>query len=295
MLGYLRTGFDVGDVNMDIQTPLEQLLVNFLDYLPKIISGVVVFIISLYLSAWIARIVKRSAERRGADPEIIILLTRGTRWTLIVLGTIVALEQVDFDVTGLIAGLGIAGVTIGFALQDVAKNFVAGVLLLIQQPFAIGDVIKILDYVGTVQEITLRTTDILSQDGRMVIVPNSEVFVNPLMNYSRTPRRRIEISAGVSYDSDLNLVTKVALQALHDLDEVLPEPAPEVTFREFSGSTIDFVAYYWIATEGIGLKEANLRHAKDAGMKALKKAFEKEGIEMPFPTMEIRMEKPVNP
>ncbi|MGD2163048.1 MAG: mechanosensitive ion channel family protein, partial [Anaerolineales bacterium] len=189
---------------MDVQQSLEQLLVQFLDFLPKVIAGVIVFIVALYISAWIARVVKRAAERRNADPEIVILLTRGTRWTLIVLGIIVSLEQVEFDVTGLIAGLGIAGVTIGFALQDVAKNFVAGVLLLIQQPFEIGDVIKILDYVGTVQAITLRTTDILAQDGRMVIVPNSEVFINPLMNYSRTPRRRIEISAGVSYDSDLN-------------------------------------------------------------------------------------------
>jgi small-conductance mechanosensitive channel len=277
---------------MDIQDSLEQLLINFLAFLPKVIAGVVVFIVSLYISAWIARIVKRSAERRNADPEIVILLTRGVRWTLIVLGTIVSLEQVDFDVTGLIAGLGIAGVTIGFALQDVAKNFVAGVLLLIQQPFEIGDVIKILDYVGTVQAITLRTTDILSQDGRMVIVPNSEVFINPLMNYSRTPRRRVEISAGVSYDSDLNHVTQTVLHVLGELDEVLAEPAPEVTFREFSGSTIDFVAYYWIATEGTGLKEANLRQAKDAGMKALKSTFEAEGIDMPFPTMEIRMGNP---
>ena len=274
---------------MDIQSSLENLTVDFLAFLPKVISGVVVFIVTLYISAWIARIIKRSSERRGADPEIVILLTRGTRWTLIILGIIVALEQVDFDVTGLIAGLGIAGVTIGFALQDVAKNFVAGVLLLIQQPFEIGDVVKILDYVGTVQEITLRTTDILSQDGRMVIVPNSEVFVNPLMNYSRTPRRRIEISAGVSYDSDLQKVSETALRVLSGLDEVLADPAPEVTFREFGGSTIDFVAYYWIATEGAGLKEANLRQAKDAGMKALKMAFEAEGIEMPFPTMEIRM------
>ncbi len=254
----------------------------------------VVFIVALYISAWIARVVRRSAESRDADAEIVILLTRGTRWTLIILGLIVALEQVDFDVTGLIAGLGIAGVTIGFALQDVAKNFVAGVLLLIQQPFEIGDVVKILDYVGTVQGITLRTTDILAQDGRMVIVPNSEVFVNPLMNYSRTPRRRIEISAGVSYDSDLNHVAETAMRVLGELEEVLEVPAPEVTFREFSGSTVDFVAYYWIATEGAGLKEANVRQAKDAGMKGIKKAFEDEGIEMPFPTMEIRMDQHEN-
>jgi small-conductance mechanosensitive channel len=277
---------------MDVQKTLEQLLVEFLDFLPRVIAGVVVFIITLYISAWIARIVKRSAQRRNADPEIVILLTRGTRWTLIILGIIVSLEQVNFDVTGLIAGLGIAGVTIGFALQDVAKNFIAGVLLLIQQPFEIGDVVKILDYVGTVQGITLRTTDILAQDGRMVIVPNSEVFVNPLMNYSRTPRRRIEITAGVSYDSDLQAVTETALRVLGDLDEVLAEPAPEVTFREFGGSTVEFVAYYWIATEGAGLKESNVRLARDAGMKALKTAFEEEGIEMPFPTMEIRMGHP---
>ncbi|MGD2162887.1 MAG: mechanosensitive ion channel, partial [Anaerolineales bacterium] len=110
-----------------------------------------------------------------------------------------------------------------------------------------------------------------------------------LMNYSRTPRRRIEISAGVSYDSDLNHVTETALRVLGELDEVLPEPSPEVSFREFGGSTIDFVAYYWIATEGRGLKESNVRLAKDAGMKAIKTAFEAEGIDMPFPTMEIRM------
>lgn len=276
-----------------IQQTLDQVLAEALVLLPKLLSALVVFIVSLLLSTWLARAVRQGAENRETKPELTLLLHRLTRWSVLILGTLLALEQVDFDVTSLIAGLGIVGVTIGFALQDVAKNFVAGVLLLLQQPFTIGDVIEVKGFVGTVLEISLRTTDMRILDGRIVTIPNGDIFINPILNYSRAPRRRIEIVGGVSYDSDLSHVAQVAYDTIQDVPLVLEDPEPEITFREFGGSAVEFVLYFWLDTSGPGLKETNVRQAKDAGIQAVKLAFEREGIEMPFPTTAIRMDTPV--
>ncbi len=272
-----------------VDQTLETITAEFMMLLPGLISGIVVFLVTLYLSAWIARAVAAAAERRQTDPELIVLLRRFTRWTVFIFGTLLALEQVNFDVTSLIAGLGIVGFTLGFALQDVAKNFVAGILLLLQQPFNIGDTIEVAGYTGSVLDIDLRTTEILATDGRNVAIPNGDVFVSPITNYSRTPRRRVQLRAGVAYDLDLAHVSEVALQALDAVPGILREPAPEVAFDAFGGSAVEFTAYYWIDTEGVSMRESDVRAAQDAGIKSIKAAFERESIEMPFPTMAILM------
>jgi small-conductance mechanosensitive channel len=164
----------------------------------------------------------------------------------------------------------------------VAKNFVAGILLLVQQPFDIGEVIETSEYAGTVLDISLRATEMRTFDGRYVFIPNADVFVNPLINYSRAPRRRINLQVGVATDADLEQVSRVALEAVRSLPAVLEDPPPQVVFSEFGASSMDFTLYYWIDTEQAGTYEAT-----DAGVKALYSAFAREGIECPYPTYRI--------
>ena len=220
-------------------------------------------------------------KRRDHDPELIVLLEMLTRWGILAFGIVIAAEQIaPGQFSSLIAGLGVAGITIGFALQDVAKNFIAGLLLLIQQPFEIGDTIEVVSYGGTVLEISLRSTTIRTWDGRHVIIPNSEVYLNPIINFSAAPRRRIEITVGVAPNSDLDQVTRVALKALvENVEGILQDPAPQIVFSNFGDFTIDFTAYYWIDTGEVGVLKAT-----NEGVVAIKRAFEQEKIDMPFPT-----------
>jgi small-conductance mechanosensitive channel len=123
-------------------------------------------------------------------------------------------------------------------------------------------------------------------DGRFVSIPNGDVFVNPLINYSKAPRRRVEITVGVGYESDLDQVTKLALDLVRDIPGVLEDPAPSVIFTGLGASAIEFSLYYWVDTE-----QGNLSKAKTMGIKRIVGSFEEAGIEMPFPTQTILLSK----
>ena len=256
---------------------------QFINFLPRLAIGIGVFLLAVGLSNWIARGVQRNMKRREADEEIALLLELLSKWGIRIMGFVVALEIIAPGKTGaLIAGLGVLGFTIGFALQDIAKNFIAGILLLLQQPFDIGDSIEVSDFGGEVLGITLRTTEMRTWDGRHVIIPNGDVYTSPIVNYSRATRRRLEITAGIASDSDLDRVTRVALEAIMPIPGVLEDPSPQVVFRNFADFSIGFSVYYWIDTKQLGFFAA-----RDAGIRRIKEAFAHEGIEMPYPTQVI--------
>jgi small-conductance mechanosensitive channel len=188
------------------------------------------------------------------------------------------MQMVGFNVTAFLAGLGVAGLTIGFALQDISKNFIAGILMLIQQPFEFGEFIEVGAYSGTVESIDLRTTQVRTTDGKLVLIPNGEVMVSAITNFSEADRRRVTISTGVAYDSDPDAVRQTAIDALKGIEGLLDEPAPAVLFENFGSTTMDLSLYYWIDTS-----KTSASSAKDSGLMAIRAAFTKAQIEMPLP------------
>lgn len=256
--------------------------------LPNIIAAVVIFVGMLFVAALAARFVQRASQRRGLRIESTLLLSRATRWVLIGVGIVWALDQVNFNVTGFVAALGILAFTIGFALQDISKNFVAGILLLWQQPFNIDDVISVAGYTGKVTDVSIRATELRTFDGLQVLVPNAEVYTSPITNFTKAAVRRLALRIGVSYTTDLDKATRVALEAVSALPDVLgDEQAPSVVFDNFGDSSIDFTLFYWIDTEAtpFGI-------AQDQGVKAVKTAFEREGIDIPLPVRTMVMAQP---
>ncbi|MBA3073369.1 MAG: mechanosensitive ion channel, partial [Anaerolineae bacterium] len=165
---------------MNLNQELQELLTKIIDFVPHLITALVVFAISLFVSNLTAKWVLRKSKTRVKNIETSKLLSTITRWTILVLGIVIALEQVNFNVTGFVAGLGVAGFTIGFALQDIAKNFVSGILLVIRQPFQVGDAVELSGFEGTVTDITLRDTVVQTWDGEVVILPNMSVYSNPI-------------------------------------------------------------------------------------------------------------------
>lgn len=267
-----------------VSETLQDLLAQFLTFLPDLLAALVIFVAGLYMAGLLTKIVRRMMERRKADPELTLFFVQVTRWTVIVLVLVVSLEQIGFDLTAFLAGLGILGFTIGFALQDVSKNFFAGLLLLLEQPFNIGDVIEVSDFIGEVADIQLRATELYTFDGQNVIIPNADVFTSPIKNYSLFDPRRIELKGGVSYESDLESVRQTALETIAKIAGFMPDPAPKLIFDNFGGSTVDFTLYYWV-----DLSQAGYQESIDAGIVGIKQAFEENQIEMPFPTQEIRL------
>ncbi|MDX1601422.1 MAG: mechanosensitive ion channel [Anaerolineales bacterium] len=266
---------------------VEELVAEFVLFLPDLITALVVFVLTLIVAGWVRRLVFNALQRREVERKVAQLLAKITRWTVIIFGIITALQQVDFNVTAFITGLGVMGLALGFALQAVTQNFVSGLLLLLQRPFEIGDLIEVEDFIGWVEEIDLRATRLKTLDGQDVLIPNSEVFTNPLTNHTHAPLQRVELGVGVAYDSDLEKAAEAAVNAIESIPYVLDEPAPpQVNFHTFGGSSINLTVYYWINN-----LEQRPRIAIDDGVRAIKRAFNASGIEIPFPIRTVHMKR----
>jgi len=273
--------------NVDfVSQSLQGMLTDFLAFLPELVSSIILFLLSLYFGGVLSGMLRRALEKREADPEVSLLVVKITRWSIVIIGTIAALNQIGFDLTAFLAGLGVVGFTVGFAIQDVSKNFVAGILLLLQQPFDIDDVIEVTGFSGTVLTVNLRATEMRTFDGRLVQIPNADVFTSPIVNFTRAKSRRAEITVGVAYGSDLEHVRRTAVEAVSPIEGVMADPAPNVIFQNFGGTTIDFTIYFWVDSA-----VSNPFAAQDAGMLAINSSFEREGIEMPYPTQTILLKR----
>ncbi len=268
----------------NVSQPLMQLYQNFLLFLPKLIAALVIFVAGLYLSGLAARSVERAAKARDVDHELVVLVSRLTRWGVLVLGLVIALGQVNFNLTGFMAGLGIVGFTVGLAVQDVSRNFVSGLLLLMQQPFSIGDTIEVSGYTGTVVDISTRATELKTFDGLRVSIPNTDVYTSTVKHFGHVKFRRLDVSVGVAYDSDLDLVTRTVVKALAGIKGVVEsgDQAPIVVYNSFGESSIDLTAYYWIDLDEVGFLDA-----QNGAFITTKLALEAAGIDMPYPTRTI--------
>jgi small conductance mechanosensitive channel len=274
-------------MNYDFTTPIQKFIEELVLFIPNLVVALIIFLLTLYAGGLAAKAVKSALAKREADPELSMLLSRLARWAIIILGTIWALARVNFNITGFVAGLGIIGFTIGFALKDVAENFVAGILLLLQQPFDIGEAIEVAGYSGTVTDIQIRATTMRTWDGLLVLIPNAKVYTNPITNFSKVDQRRIGLDIGVGYETDLPKAHETMIEVVTNLPGVLKDdPAPTVIFKEFADSSINASLYFWIDT-----KEAGYGTILDAAVKGLKVAFEKEGINIPFPIRTVYMQQ----
>jgi small-conductance mechanosensitive channel len=270
---------------MDWGAQLQELLHGFLLFLPRLITALVIFVASIIVGGLVKRALKRALTPRVQDQEILELLGRLARWGVIILGTLAALDQVNFDVTSFVAGLGIAGFTIGFALQDIAKNFVAGIILLIRQPFEIGDAVEISGLSGTVLEISTRDTVLKSFDGEAVIVPNGDVFTSPIINYSKLPLRRRTVMIGLGYGEDVDRAIQLFLDVIQGVDGVLSDPVPTVLVDSLGDSALTLAARFWVNQTSHGLLDV-----QSAVVQAIKEIAEEHEIDLPYPTQTLRLE-----
>jgi small conductance mechanosensitive channel len=258
-----------------------QILDQMITSIPNVLAALLILLLSLYFARLLSKLLKRALERRSTSFGVTNLLSQSVRWIIISFGVITALQRF-FDVTAFLTGLGILGFTIGFALQNIMQNFAAGVILLIQRPFRVGDIISTTNYTGTILAIDLRTTEMKTLDGRLVMLPNATILANPIENFTRADRRRVDLTMGMAYDADAEQVRKLVLEAVQSVAGFVSEPEPVVVFHTFGSSSIELTAYFWIDT-----KLTNPPAAKDAALTKVKTVFEEARVEIPHPVQAV--------
>jgi small conductance mechanosensitive channel len=256
---------------------------------PVIFLALLIFIVGLWLAGIAKSLVRRALQFRRNDPEFALLMGRIVQWTVAFFALLFATQQVGIDITALLAGLGILGFTLGFALQDISKNFVSGILMLLQKPFSLGDTIEVSGFIGTVLNITLRDTLLLSADGLRVRIPNGDILTKPIVNFSKLMRRRVQLSLGIGYDSDLETVRRLAMETIQAIPGALAEPLPEIVFEAFTEHSIRMRVAYWYDEN-----QTTYPKAQDAGVSGLKAALDKAGIRIPVPYRELRLHESLN-
>jgi small-conductance mechanosensitive channel len=196
-------------------------------------------------------------------------------------GMITALQRF-FDVTAFLAGLGILGFTVGFALQDVMKNFAAGIILLLQQPFHVGETIGVKGFDGTILAIDLRSTEMQATDGRIIILPNADVLANPIVNYSRGHTRRVDLGLSLPPDCEPEAVRRIVLDSIQNVAGFLNDPKPVIAFSNLTNSALELSANFWVDT-----RKNDPVHAKEDALLRVTSAFKEKGIEIPHPIQAV--------
>ncbi len=255
--------------------------------LPNMVVAAVALALGWWLGKLAQRVAVRASQRFSNNAQLNRLGALGVRLAVFGLALFIALEVLELEktVASLLAGLGVAGVALGFAFQDIAANSMSGLMMAIQRPFQIGDLIETSGHLGTVCHIDLRNTVLLRTDGIHVIVPNREVFGKPILNYTREAPRRVTVAVGVSYDADLDQVERVAHEALCDVPNRLDARPVEVLFTGFGGSSVDLELRFWTDNSVQG---GWLQSRSDA-IRRVKSAFDAHGIEIPFPIRTLDM------
>jgi small conductance mechanosensitive channel len=254
----------------------------FILALPNFLLAITTVVVFWLLARAVRNLVLRLLRRVSHSEQVTYLLAQVVYIAVLAAGTFMALGILGLQktVASLLAGAGIVGLALGFAFQDIAANLMAGVYLSVRRPFRRGHLIKAQDYFGVVQEVNLRWTELLTQQGQLVLIPNKQVFENPIMNYTIRGTRRVDLTLGVSYGDDLEKARQVALEAVAALLGRLPDRPVEMFYEEFAESSIDFTLRFWIPFQS----QKDYLAARSDAIIAIKKAFDEAGIQIPFPT-----------
>ena len=223
----------------------------------------------------VARLLRRSMAKRFSA-QMAMLVTKVVSYALLTVIVLTILRQLGVRLTPLLGAAGIMGVAIGFASQTSLSNLISGVFLILEQPFQVGDVVRVDQYLGKIQSIDLLSVKIRTFDNTVIRVPNETMLKTTVTNVTAFPIRRLDIMVSVAYKEDLKRVREVILDVMNNINVILDEPEPYILFKGFGESSIDIQVGAWFAID-------DYREVRNRLIMGLKKRFDKEGIEIPFP------------
>ena len=271
------------DLSADYSAAIDQVdswVDGAIKLIPNFTVALVVLLVAFILGC-IFRFVVRRHLRRRSRPNLGDVLGSLVKWCVILVGFLLAATIVmpSLKPGDLIAGLGVGSVAIGFAFKDILQNWLAGLLILIRQPFEIGDQIKVADFEGTVRRIETRATLIDTYDGQRVVMPNSDIYTNAVLVKTAHPSRRSDYEIGIGYGDNIGQACEVIREAIAGVEGVLADPAPEALPWDLAASWVTISARWWTSST-----QTDETHVRARVIQSVKEALDEAGIDMPFET-----------
>lgn len=271
-------------MEFDFSNLAEQVPNLIITYGTKILLALVIFLVGRWLSRMLTDMLKKSMTRHNIDSTVAVFVGNLAYYILLVVIIIAALGQLGVQTASFIAIVGAAGLAVGFALQGSLANFAAGVLLILFRPCKVGDYVDAGGDSGTVSDISIFATTLLTPDNKTVTITNAAVMGNNIINYSTQPERRVDIVVGVSYSSDLDKV-KNELKSIAEADSrVLTSRDVTIGVVELADSSINLVFRPWVKTGDYWPVYFDMHEQ-------VKKRFDQVGIEIPFPQLDVHPDK----
>ena len=274
----------MNDLIQQIQSSLLNVVGRTTEALPSFLVAIAILFLTRYASNFIRRTTAAAGRRILKSKSLQSLLVQTSyvaTWVAgILFASVIAFPSLRLgDIIGL---LGLSSVAIGFAFQDIFKNFLAGVLLLLNEPFRLGDQVIVNGFEGTIEDITIRATQIKTYQGERVVIPNALVFTSPVEVLTAMPHRRTDLALGVDYNTDLPRAIQILLKTLTEVDGVLLKPAAEVDAVGFGDSSVDLMVRYWTLPQKVEVRQTRTRV-----LIAIKAACEQAEISIPYPIRTI--------
>jgi len=248
----------------------------------KFLTALAIFIIGKWVAKRIVKIIDKTFDKAGVDETLADFIENIAYAILMVIVVIAALGQMGIETTSFAAILAAAGLAIGLALQGSLSNFAAGVLIILFRPFKAGDYVEAAGVSGTIEEISIFTTQLKTPDNREIIIPNNNITTGTIINYSAKNKRRIDLVVGVAYDADLKKARKVFEKIIASDDRILAKPEPQIAVAELGASSVDFVVRPWV-------KAAEYWDIRFDLNEKIKTELDKAGIGIPFPQRDVRL------
>lgn len=267
-----------------------EILVGFVERIPYFVAAIIVMLIFWLLSKVFKKVVRKLLGSRSRHQNLVKVFQRVGGTLIFFIGFMIAMVVAipGFTPAKLIGALGIGSVAIGFAFKDIFQNLLSGILLLLSEPFRIGDQIVSGAYEGTVEDIKIRATTIRTYDGRKVVIPNSDLYTSVVTVNTAYKQRRLQLEVGIGYADDIEEAKTEIMQALNRVDSVSKNASPTIIAVSLNDSTVDLVVR-WFIDDGT---QANKVSSIDHVLIEVKKALDKAGIDMPFPVRTIDLSDP---
>lgn len=259
---------------------LRDLLGNAVKIFPAIITALIIIMLTRYAAKLTREIAEQIGQKTLHSKSLRSLLSKTAHVTTWIVGILFAcvIAFPGLSLGDIIATLGLSSVAVGFAFQDIFKNFLSGILILIQRPFRIDDQIIVGDYEGTVERIDIRTTKIRTYDGERILMPNSELFTSAVRVRTAFDRRRTDLAVGVDYNTSLPKAKRILQKTIEGVEGVLDDKPPEIDLVGFGDSSIDFIVRYWTHP-----RQPQVRQVQTRAILAIKEALDAADIGIPYP------------
>ncbi len=268
------------DATETVQDTVVNLFDKFKNWLPYLVTGIIVILISVAIAQFVKKQSFRLTKRTGADVMLAQLAGRVIYFLVLAIGFFVAIVVIfpGFSASDLISSLGIGSVAIGFATKDIIQNLFSGLLILTYRPFSIGDQIILDEYEGTIEKVQIRASKLRTRDGELVVIPNSELYLNTVVVSTGYPTRRSRVKIGVPNHTDFQQVKNLLLEAISKANGVVEKPSPSVHIVDLAEDTVILELRFWTPSASSAAS-----HGKDAVTEKAKDALDHANIDLRVP------------